>query len=64
MSRIESLRGDGMAFHVVQCFQAGVSDVVILPDPQTYKQAMKQPDASKWTEAIELELKQLVRLRV
>ena len=62
MSRIESARGDSMACHVVQCYQARVGDVVILPDLQTYKQAMTQPDASKWTEVIELEIKQLDRL--
>ena len=46
MSRIESLRGDGMTCHVIQCCQAGFSDVAILPDLNTYKQAMKQLDAS------------------
>ena len=59
MSRIESARGDSMACYLVQCYQAGISDFVILPDHQTYKQAIKQPDASKLMEAIESELKQL-----
>ena len=52
MSRIEFLRLNGMACHMVQCSKAGVSDIAMLPDLQTYTQAMKQLDASKWTEAI------------
>ena len=37
---------------------------MILLDPGTYKQAMIQPDASKWAEAIELKLKRVGRLFV
>ena len=54
MSHIESLVGrNDMACHAIQ---AKVSEVAILPDPQMCKQAMRQSDASKWTESIELEL--------
>ena len=53
-----------MADHIFDCFSAGVTYVVVLPDPQNYKQAMKQPDVSKWIEAIGLELQQLARLKV
>ena len=51
-TRIESARGDSMAAHVFDCLSAGVTDVALLPDPQNYKQAMKQPYASKWIEVI------------
>ena len=63
-TRIEWARGDSMTAHVYDCFSAEVTDVAILPYPQNYTQAMKQPDASKWTEAIGLELQQLVRLKI
>ena len=51
-TRIGSAYGDSMAAHDYGCFSAGVTVVAILPDPQNYKQAIKQPDARKRTEAI------------
>ena len=36
-----------------------ISDIKILPNPQTHKKEMKQPDASRLTETIELDRKQL-----
>ena len=55
-TRIESACEDSMAALVYDCFSAEVIDDASLPNPQNYKQAMKQTDASKWTE---LELQQL-----
>ena len=63
-TQTDSTHGDSMAAHVFDRLSAGVTNVDILPDPPNYKQAMKQPDARKWTEGIELELQQLARLNV
>ena len=44
-NRIESTRGDRMAAHVYDCFNAGATDVAILPNPmKLYKQAIMQPE--------------------
>ena len=38
MSPIESARGDIISYHMVQCYEVRVSDVVIMSDPHTYTQ--------------------------
>ena len=55
-SLIQSVLGDDIAWRVIRCYQAGVKDVAILPTSQTCKNTMKQPNGSKSTEAIELEI--------
>ena len=42
----------------------GVTGVGTLHYTPKHKQAMKQPDASKWAEAIDLLLQQLVQLKI
>ena len=64
IARFELARGDNKATHVYFCLSAEVADATILPDPQNYNEEMKHPDVSKLTEAIELVLKQLGRLKV
>ena len=56
----------GMAWHVMlfNAIKLESVAVAILQDPQTHKQAIKQPDTSNWAEAIELEPKQLYHLGV
>ena len=45
--------GDLIASHMYECFMAEVGELgALLADPQTYKEAMKMPDAKQWEEAL------------
>ena len=57
--------GDGVAKHIYESWLAeGGELAALLSDPRTYKEAMKQPDAEQWKEAINIEFAQLERLGV
>ena len=58
------MRVEGISTHVYDCFSTEVTDVAVLPDPHNYKNTIKPPESSEWTEAIESELQQIVRIKV